>query len=187
MDGGTCPDADASKRAPPLIPTTIRRQAKGPCHTLVAHRRSRNKGSSTFITKYLLRRLGRPSAGMQSICSGSLNASPAVTCCQSEHRLARMAQPSASRCMSYNIRAYYAVACRLLSIVLRGRALKVFLSCRSVFRSCSRSADSKRRQNFHMVCHCVGTHERMGYASAVKLEVLWLSAEVRFWMPAVNH
>jgi len=69
------------------------------------HRLRCNKGSSTVITKYQMRRRrGRISAAVQSVCSSSSRGCIGNSKRPISDDIARMAQPPVGRCMSRNIR-----------------------------------------------------------------------------------
>ena len=130
--------------------------------TNTTHRSTCNKGSSTVIAKYQLRRRrGRISAAVQSICLSSSRGCIGNSTRPISGGIGRMAQPPVRRCMSRNnVRVlafgglhvtscctYWGVAGSFLHLSLRRPtgALLVFAVC-------------KCRRNFHMVCHPVGLH-----------------------------
>lgn len=131
--------------------------------TDTTHRSTCNRGSSTVIAKYQLRRRrGRISAAVQSICLSSSRGCIGNSTRPISGGIGRMAQPPVRRCMSRNnVRVlafgglhvtfcctYWGVAGSFLQLSLRrptGALLDLLSFC-------------KCRRNFHMVCHCPGLH-----------------------------
>ena len=131
--------------------------------TNTTHRSTCNKGSSTVIAKYQLRRRrGRISAAVQSICLSSSRGCIGNSTRPISGGIGRMAQPPVRRCMSRNnVRVlafgglHVTLCCTYWGV---GRILPYTLIAPSSDRSSSRSVVCKCRRNFHMVCHCPGLH-----------------------------
>jgi hypothetical protein len=127
------------------------------------HRSICNKGSSTLIAKYQVRRRrGRISAAVQSICWSSSRGCIGNSTRPISYDIGRMAQPPLRRCMSCNnVRVlafsglHVTLCCTYWGV---GRILPYTLIAPSSDRSSSRFVVCKCRRNFHMVCHCPGLH-----------------------------
>lgn len=128
--------------------------------TTTTHQSTRNKGPSTAITKYQMRRRrGRISAAVQSICLGSSRGCIGNSMRPISDLIARMAQQSATRCMSCNIRSLAFGGLHVTFCCNYGGAgVCLLIAPSSDRRTLSICEPASVDRFFHMVCHYLGLH-----------------------------